>query len=369
MAQSTRPSAAGGLDLADLPPLPDAPVLSTSHFAGPRLTPLQIIRTYSGTDWEEFVLEWAHCLEGYYEVKRHGGAGDRGLDVVGIVGTSGLSGVWDGYQCKHYAKSLAPADAYIEMAKVILASAEGAFNFPRRYQFVAPLGCGNTLERLLSDPAELKNKFLAKVNDDKPFNDWDRPTRNKIAKTAEHIDFSAFGSEQLLDVLQLHSEKSPLHTLRFGGPLPTRPSPQTPPKDTHPSEARYVSKLVAAYQESLNDYEITPSQLGERDWFRDHLWRQRSAFFSAESLRVFARDQVPPGTFEDLQSEVYDGVVEVEQADHPNGLTRLSRVLEIAGSLGIDENALISVWKQSDRKGICHQLANDDRLDWVRHSE
>lgn len=255
------------------------------------------------------------------------------------------------------------------MAKIILATAEGVFNFPRRYKFMAPLGCGSTLERLLSDPTALKQKFLTKVMDDKPFNDWDRPTRERIASASEHVDFSAFGSEQLLDVLRLHSEKSALHTLRFGGPLPARPSPQTPPNAADPSEARYVSKLVTAYQESLNDYEISPSQLDEREWFRDHLWRQRSAFFSAESLRVFARDQVPPGTFEDLQNEVFDGIVEVEQADHPNGLARLGRVLEAASSLGVDQNALISVWKQSDRKGICHQLANDDRLNWVRRSE
>lgn len=362
-----RPALTPGL--ADLPTLPDAPVLSTTHFAGPRLTPLQIIRTYSDQVWEEFVLEWAHCLDGYHQVKRHGGSGDRGLDVVGLLTPAGLSGAWDGFQCKHYAKSLAPSDAYVEMAKIILGTCEGVFAFPRRYRFVAPLGCGNTLERLLSDPHELKKLFLAKVNDDKPFNNWDRSTRNAIAAASESLDFSVFGSEQLLDVVTRHAEKSPLHQLRFGGPLPDRPAPQKPPESAGPAETRYVSKLVAAYQEALGDSEIALPQIDQHDWYRDHLWRQRSAFFSAESLRVFARDQVPSGTFEDLQNEVHDGIVEVEQADHPDGLTRLGRVLETAGSLAIDQNALISVWKQSDRKGICHQLANDDRLDWVRRAE
>ena len=56
-------------------------------------------------------------------------------------------------------------------------------------------------------------------------------------------------------------------------------------------------------------------------------------------------------------------------ARRESGLDRLHRVLEVAGALKIDQNALITVWKQLDRKGICHQLANDDELEWVRARE
>lgn len=370
MGGPAQPSATDGVVLTDLPTLPTAPVLSPIHFAGPRLTPLQIIRTYSYDDWEAFVLEWAHCLdEKYHQVKRHGGAGDRGLDVVGLMTPDGLAGEWDAYQCKHYAKALTPGDAYIEMAKVILGVDEGVYTLPRRYRFMAPLGCGSTLERLFSNPLDLKSKFLAKVNDNKPFNDWDRTIRNQVAAASHPLDFGIFGSEQPVDIVDLHRKRSPYHNLRFGGPLPTRPDPQAPPRTTSAIETRYVAKLLGVYQEALGGPNISVQDLEEIERYRDHLWRQRTAFFSAESLRTFARDQVPPGTFEALQREVFDGVIEVEQADHPSGLDRLHRVLEVAGALAIDQNALITVWKQLDRKGICHQLANDDELEWVRARE
>lgn len=370
MGQPARPSATDGVVLTDLPELPTAPVLSPIHFAGPRLTPLQIIRTYSSEDWEAFVLEWAHCLdEKYYQVKRHGGSGDRGLDVVGLLTPTGLAGEWDAYQCKHYAKALTPGDAYIEMAKVILAVNQGVYTFPRRYRFMAPLGCGTTLERLFSNPLNLKARFLAKVNDSKPFNEWDRTTRDLIASASQPLDFGVFGSEQPIDIVHLHKNKSAFHNLRFGGPLPTRPDPQVPPAATSAIETRYIAKLLDAYRETLADPDASLEAVEKIKRYRDHLWRQRTAFFSAESLRTFARDQVPPGTFESLQNEVWDGVIEVEQADHPSGLDRLYRVLAVAGALTIDQNALITVWKQSDRKGICHQLANDDKLEWVRSRE
>lgn len=370
MGGPSQPSATDGVVLTDLPTLPTAPVLSPIHFAGPRLTPLQIIRTYSYDDWEAFVLEWAHCLdENYYQVKRHGGSSDRGLDVVGLLTPDGLEGEWDAYQCKHYAKALTPGDAYIEMAKVILAVNEGVYTYPRRYRFMAPLGCGTTLERLFSNPLALKTKFLAKVNDSKPFNDWDRTTRDLITVSSQPLDFSIFGSEQPIDIVDLHKRKSAYHNLRFGGPLPTRPDPEVPPAATSAIETRYIAKLLDAYQEALDDTNASIKDIEQIKRYRDHLWRQRTAFFSAESLRIFARDQVPPGTFEALQREVLDGVIEIEQADHPSGLQRLYRVLEVAGALAVDQNALITVWKQLDRKGICHQLANDDELEWVRSLE
>jgi hypothetical protein len=97
-----------------------------------------------------------------------------------------------------------------------------------------------------------------------------------------------------------------------------------------------------------------------------HYLRQREAFYSAEALRVFARDSVPEGTFSALQNEVLDGVIETCDRRYRDGFERLSYVLTAAGSLHLTASALITVTEQRDRKGICHQLANDDRLIWVK---
>ena len=78
------------------------------------------------------------------------------------------------------------------------------------------------------------------------------------------------------------------------------------------------------------------------------------------------RNNVPPGTFEDLQGEIYDGVVDIEAAVHADGFARLNAVTHAAVLLHPASNGLISVTKVRDKKGICHQLANEDRLRWVK---
>ena len=75
---------------------------------------------------------------------------------------------------------------------------------------------------------------------------------------------------------------------------------------------------------------------------------------------------MPQGTFEDLQDEVIAGVIEVERAAHDDGLSRVNAVTQTAAQLPLTANGLISVTKIQDKKGICHQLANENRLQWVK---
>ena len=92
---------------------------------------------------------------------------------------------------------------------------------------------------------------------------------------------------------------------------------------------------------------------------------QRESFFRAESLKNFARDSVPENTFSDLQQEIFEAVVETVHADHESGLERLRQVQDRALSAQLTASALITVTHPADRKGICHQLANDDQVTWV----
>lgn len=92
--------------------------------------------------------------------------------------------------------------------------------------------------------------------------------------------------------------------------------------------------------------------------------RQRVAFYSAESLRVFARDSVPVGTFEALQEEIFDGVIDVHDSHQGDGLDRLLQVTQSAHQLSMTANGLLPVVITRDRTGVCHQLANNDRLSW-----
>ena len=75
---------------------------------------------------------------------------------------------------------------------------------------------------------------------------------------------------------------------------------------------------------------------------------------------------MPQGTFKILQDEIHDGVQEVYDTEHASGYQRVVKTIEKARDIAITGNPLIGVMQSNDRAGICHQLANDDRLIWVR---
>src|SRR4051794_10419917 len=93
----------GFVDIA-VPATVTAVVTASNVAQGPAIPPQQRILLYSPTEWEEFILEWAHYAlkRQYKQVQRFGSAGDKGIDVAGFVDTRKLQGVWDNYQCKRF---------------------------------------------------------------------------------------------------------------------------------------------------------------------------------------------------------------------------------------------------------------------------
>ena len=110
---------------------------------------------------------------------------------------------------------------------------------------------------------------------------------------------------------------------------------------------------------------LTHEELAPPSELEGHYNRQRVLFYSAESLRNFARDRTLPRTFDSLQEDVYNGVIDICEAAHFDALERLRKAVSAAGQLDVSGNALVGVTKVADKQGICHQLANDDRLTWT----
>lgn len=137
-----------------------------------------------------------------------------------------------------------------------------------------------------------------------------------------------------------------------------------PPEEIAPGESRYIEQLYAAYADHKKASVASVRCLKPWPKLKDHFDRQRVAFYYAESLRVFARETAP-GTFESLQEEVFTGVIDTSDAPHPDGYARVCAVTKAARELPITSNALTTrAWRQ-DMDGICHQLANEDRLQWT----
>lgn len=348
------------------PKAPSGGVPAAFAISGPPIPPIERIKLYSAETWEEFITEWVESLrDAYRTVERCGGAGDMGRDIVAVSAED--RDLWDNYQCKHYAKPLKPSEVWVEFGKLAYYTKSGAYSYPRRYFFVAPQGCGTTLSNLLKKPEELRSEL---------FGNWERYCKGKITKTesveldselksyVEGLDFSIFSAVQPLRVIEQHA-KTRWHVHRFGGGLPARPPASMPPANLENHEANYVRALLNAYGDHLNTSFADIVQCANID-LQEHFADARLEFYSAESLRAFSRDTLPPGEFEALQDEVHGGIRDEIRHPHVDGYQRLLAVVKLARCFQLSARALGSQVTQRDRGGICHQLANDLKVKWVK---
>lgn len=339
--------------------------------AGPAVSPQAYISWYDDEEWERFIEEWVYALKrGYVQIKRFGGSGDRGADIAAFKTERGLEGAWDCFQCKHYVAPLALSDIWPEMVKIFVAVSENLCKLPDTYQFLAPRGCSTQSGRTLSSPSLLRTQFFERLNkaDSKPIKGFGPQDIVAARAVALDADFAMFRSVELVEVLEQHSTTR-WHSGRFATALKPRPAHVPAPSELGSHESRYVRQLVDVYAEAHPNEKFEPESIASHPKVGARFRRQRENFYKAESLRVYARDAVPPGTFERLQDDIYAGIVDVVESDHATGLARLTSVLNLVGLLDLHRHRLITVADIDDRKGMCHQLANADRVVWMQNCE
>jgi hypothetical protein len=360
------------IDDVDLKPIAPTGVSSTttaSHVAsGIPIAKTLRVQVFSSDDWELFTEEYASSLESFYaKVRRFGGSGDMGIDVACFVTDQGFNGGWDNYQCKRYDHALRPSDIWVELGKIIFHSFNGEYAAPRKYYFCASQGIGTTLEKLLNDTNKLKQKCRDEWVDKCSANITQKqvvPLSGDLLSYFDAFDFSIFSSKSVLELVQGHS-KTQFHAIRFGGGLPPRPSHEEPPEQPQKHESKYIRQLLDAYGDHSGSNFSNIAALASDPNLTNNFKRQRERFYHAEALRNFARDTVPEGTFAQLQEEVYQGVVDICESSHPSGLGRMTAAVTHAATISATSNPLSPATSVQDRQGICHQLANDDRLQWV----
>jgi hypothetical protein len=328
------------------------------------------VTTFSPAEWESFTHEWTSSLKDIYtRVERYTGAGDQGVDIAGFISDRGWEGGWDNYQCKHYDRPLAPSDVWVEIGKIIYYSYKNEYPPPRKYYFIASRGVGTKLGKLLESPEKLKEETR---------NNWEKYCQTQITETNsisleddllawfEAFNFSVFSTKSVVDLINEHA-KTPFHSVRFGGGLPPRPNVTPPPEEHEVVESRYIQQLFNAYSDNLERPVNCVSELSSQ--LSCDFLRQRERFYHAESLRNFARDTVPDGTFESLQNEIFYAVIDICENEHKDGLARMKATISHAATVPVGSNPLKSALRVQDQQGICHQLANKDRLLWVPTDE
>lgn len=354
---------------ADNTPSQGGDLAAPRAFTPTGLSPRQIVSAYDPGQWEEFIQEWTQGLgTKYAQVQRFSGPGDKGRDVVGFVSEPVSSSAWDNYQCKHYRQPLTPSDIYVEMGKLCYFTFTGEYSLPRKYRFLAPHDVGPKLKDLLLKPIELRKELIARWADHCADHITDTKTIKLEGALLNHVngfDFSIVGYSPLVEVIEQHMD-TPFWATRFrAAPAPRPPTPE-PPAQIAPHEARYVEQLLEAYSDAegrpirnLAELEATPKYHG-------HLKRSRQFFFQAEALDRFSRDNYPAGEFEKVKRQVFDGVVDTAERDHAHGFDRVCATTERAAELVLGNTELASYAEVGDKQGVCHHLANEDKLNWVR---
>ncbi|WP_174300476.1 ABC-three component system protein [Caulobacter sp. S45] len=258
---------------------------------------------------------------------------------------------------------MATAKACEDAGKIIFHAFRGEFAAPRACYFVAPRGPTTELRDLLLNPS----KFRAVV-----ISTWNTRVSGRVVAGQKHdltgalqafveaYDFTSFRYSTLDEILDDH-RRTAYWAARFNGVLPPAPA-GVAPQDVAPRETVYVGKLLEVYSEETGVALNSLADLvAHTDWQED-LQKQRVRFYDAEAFMAHYRDQTEPGTIEDFADQIFDAIdpaVAAENGAHP----RLTAALSVAGQAA-PASVLAPRAKVRVKQGVCHQLANDDRLTW-----
>ncbi|WP_197388211.1 ABC-three component system protein [Ralstonia pseudosolanacearum] len=356
--------------LPDPTPWPGANARLLGLGLGLPVSSIDRLAQFGATEFERFTLEWA---TGYLakqlnvvEVQQRGGSGDKGRDVIVWLDPVDVKPRrWHLYQCKHYDANLGLPKAGGEIAKVLFYSHEGDYTAPEKYYFVTHKGITSPFQDLLDDPDRLKQEIIS---------NWDTHAKSittkrvitltpELKKHIEEFDFSVFRAKQPHELLAEHA-KTQFHLTVFGAPLIDRPPPQSPPSTVAATETRYIQQLYSVIGHDMGTPVQAAADFQHSQAHQKIFERSRVTFYCAEGLKELARDHMDPEHFESLLDEFDNGLyyAYTDRASQP--LVRMKNTVQAAQALQLGAHPLAPHVTTKDREGMCHQLANENVVDW-----
>lgn len=340
--------------------------MSTAYHPGPDpITPEQRIILMDDDAWESFITNCCEQLRHenkYSQIKRLGGAGDKGRDVACYTVFPPEPNTWDLFQAKAYKDPLNPTNMLADFAKFLFYVFNGDYPIPSNYYISGTQDVGTTLHDLLGNPDKFRTRILTdwktKAGN---FGSFKQPLTPALETFISTFDFKIIKEMKVSELLSIHA-RSPNHWAVFGvlpPVVPAVPVPTVPESD----EQVYVSEILRAY----GDFEksLIPSVDDIPAKHSKHFTSCREQFYHAESLNRFSRDFVP-AAFDALKEEVRTGISPVvDDVTHPDGLKRLNETLKHVTTLTATTNPLRDRIHSLDLQGTCHHLANDGKVKWV----
>lgn len=182
----------------------------------------------------------------------------------------------------------------------------------------------------------------------------------KLAEYVDAHDFTSFTYATLDEILDDH-RRTAYWASRLGGQLPP-PNPGQTPADVAPEETVYVGKLLEVYSETTGVEIASIDDLSAHAEWGDDLQNQRVRSYDAEAFMATYRDQTEPGTIESFADQILDAI-DPALALAGSAHRRLSTALSVAGQAA-PASVLAAQAKIRVKQGVCHQLANADRVTW-----
>lgn len=327
----------------------------------------QNIYTLTADQLESFVEDWVNQRsKDYHSHQRWSGTGDLGRDVTGYVTDRRLEGPWDNFQCKQLGIKLNEKALFVELGKIFMHAANGAYTLPRAYIFVAPQGVGRKVLEYIATPSRLQQAVLDR---------WDSfiapaLVQNQVVKLNPEIEekIKAFDFTKIdyMDAGKLAKDPACMPALvKWFGADPGLGPRGVVPAAIVARESAYLCQLVKVYNErGLGSYADPQAALACPE-VGPHLFRQRTRFFDAAAFDRFYRDSTPVEFVQTFREEIYHGVVDVHQDDHANKFARLNQVMKQAAVLHAS-GVLGKHAGPQVKQGTCHMLANEGDMPWDR---
>lgn len=202
--------------------------------------------------------------------------------------------------------------------------------------------------------------------------DLPKAIKSKLLGLACRAPLAEFLAEAYLQALAEENKKTSDQEWHIRENLQNITPPQivadVVPEAPMDEELPYIYALLHAYGDAENGIEITLEQIDSFPKYHKHLTRQRTDYYAAEAVRRGTRDfygEDEVKQFDVLKDEIYDGIIDVYEDDWSNGLERVKKVLAQASRVSVARCWLSKTtdWiGNSQKKGICHILVNDGRI-------
>jgi hypothetical protein len=325
------------------------------------------IRALDDERLEAFVKDWlTRRTRDYVETERWAGTGDKGRDVVGYLTSRRHEGDWDNFQCKQLVSRLSEQSAFIELGKIFMHAAAGAYSLPSSYTFVAPKGVVRNVQEFIAHPERFRQAFLSR---------WDEIcapnlVENQIVLLTPEIRLAiqnfAFERVFSLDAVRLAEDPFVKPALVHWFEDDPGAAPRgIAPAELQDEEAPYIEQLIHLYGQRtgavFGDYDAV---MADPTW-GTHLRDQRTRYFEAAAFDRHYRDSTPPDYLATFKDDLYHGVADTYLDQHQDGLARALKVLTQAAQ--VSPSGVLGLYaKVPVKQGTCHHFANEGRLPWTR---